>query len=69
LTEGAHAIGKRVAELELDKCGVTISAVRRKSFEKVNTGSDSVLAEGDVVVLLGTPQALAAGEAIMMRGL
>jgi monovalent cation:H+ antiporter-2, CPA2 family len=69
LTEGAHAIGKRVAELELDKCGVTISTVRRKIFEKVKTGNDSVLAEGDVVVLLGTLQALAAGEAIMMRGL
>ena len=68
LGEGAHAIGKRLAELQLDVCGTAVSTVRRRGAARKGGGLDAVLAAGDVVVLLGTPQSLAAGEERLLRG-
>ncbi|GAB2181788.1 monovalent cation:proton antiporter family protein [Denitratisoma sp. agr-D3] len=65
LTEGSFALGQAVAELELGQLGCSVSAVRRRGSRGSN---ESLLMVGDVVVLLGVPAALTAGEARLLRG-
>jgi CPA2 family monovalent cation:H+ antiporter-2 len=65
LIDGAHAVGLTVADLQLESLGCSLSAVRRRGARGNN---DSPLAIGDVVVLLGAPAALTAGEDRLMRG-
>lgn len=63
LEPGADALGKTLAELELDALGVQPRAVRRRGAKaKLDAASAGPLQSGDVVVLLGTPEALAAAE-------
>jgi CPA2 family monovalent cation:H+ antiporter-2 len=63
LPEGASALGKQVADLDLESFGVQLRSVRRPSAAK-NLAPEEVglLEAGDVVVLLGAPDALAAAE-------
>jgi len=65
MIEGAHAIGHSVVELGLDALGCKISAVRRRG----TLGTvESQLVLGDVVVLLGPPAAVNAGEVRLLQG-
>jgi CPA2 family monovalent cation:H+ antiporter-2 len=67
LSEGAYAIGRPLAELQIEALGCTISAVRRRSIRDQHD-MYTPLAAGDVVVLLGPPAGLAAGEARLFTG-
>jgi monovalent cation:H+ antiporter-2, CPA2 family len=63
LEPGAGAVGKTLGELELDSLGAQVRAVRRRGTKaKLDAASAGPLESGDVVVLLGTPDALAAAE-------
>jgi CPA2 family monovalent cation:H+ antiporter-2 len=63
LEPGSGAVGKTLAELELDALGVQVRAVRRPGVKaRLDAASAGPLESGDVVVLLGAPEALAAAE-------
>jgi len=62
LAQNATAVGKTLAELELENLGVSVSAVRRHNIRGFDPQPDTRLQAGDVVVLLGRPAALAAAE-------
>jgi Trk K+ transport system NAD-binding subunit len=67
LTAGAYAIGRSVAELELErKTAAKVSTVRRRGLGRLPRGE--LLREGDAVVLLGIPAALAAAEESLLGG-
>ena len=68
LTDGAHAVGRTLGELALDKHVVEVTAVRRRNVRTLEPAADTHLGAGDVVVLLGTPSALAAAEERILRG-
>ncbi|CAB1369919.1 monovalent cation:proton antiporter-2 (CPA2) family protein [Denitratisoma oestradiolicum] len=69
LGEGAHAIGLTLDQLALDECGCTVSAIRRRGQGRArNDMTAAPLTADDVVVLLGTQAALAAGEELLLRG-
>jgi CPA2 family monovalent cation:H+ antiporter-2 len=58
LEPGAAAVGRTLAELNLD---IQVQAVRRKSVRaKLGPAEAGALEAGDVVVLLGSPEAIAA---------
>jgi CPA2 family monovalent cation:H+ antiporter-2 len=59
LTEVSNAVGKTVAELELE--GAEIAAIRRGK-ERLDAANDTALEAGDVVVLRGNAQAVARAE-------
>lgn len=65
LTEGAYCLGRVVADMELEKLECSVSAVRRRG---ARGSTDAPLVVGDVVVLLGTPIALNAGEVRLLQG-
>lgn len=68
LTEGARAVGKRLAELRLEELGVSVSAVRRGGIRGPEPSPDTRLVAGDVLVLYGTPEALAEAEKALLGG-
>ncbi|MCC6069435.1 monovalent cation:proton antiporter-2 (CPA2) family protein [Massilia sp. GCM10020059] len=61
LVDGAGAIGKRIGELELEEVGAEV-AVLRRGRERVDASRESVLAEGDVVVVRGSAEAVSRAE-------
>ena len=68
LSAGSHAIGKSIAELALAADDVSVSAVRRRESRIMQPSVDTVLQEGDVMVLLGSPEQLEAVEMRLLRG-
>ena len=66
LEEGAHAIGRALADLDL---GVPVRAVRRPGARRRLAPSEAgVLQTGDIVVLAGPPERLLAAEEKLLRG-
>ncbi len=64
----SHAAGREVDSLDMGRLGVEVTAVRRPGEGKLAPGAAGVLRAGDVVVLLGTPEALEAADARLERG-
>lgn len=68
LDEGAAAVGRAIGELNLGAVNVEITAVRRRNIRGLSPGPDLHLEAGDVLVLLGTPENLAAAEIGLLQG-
>lgn len=68
LPPGAYSVGKTLADLDLDHAELTITAIRRDGIVGRQPVPSTVLREGDVVVLYGTPEALEHGEARLLMG-
>ncbi|MBB4012764.1 CPA2 family monovalent cation:H+ antiporter-2 [Niveibacterium umoris] len=68
LTDGARCIGRSIADLALPDAGAKVSAVRRRGIRALNPEPELVFESGDVVVLLGTPEALASAETRLLQG-
>jgi len=65
----AAALAKPLAALGLDELGVQVTAVRRPGERKKMSAEEAgPLREGDVVVLLGAPELLAAAEMRLRQG-
>lgn len=64
----AYAIGKSIGELGLDNLQVEAKTIRRQSFQPYDAEPESVLAEGDAIVLLGKPEDLASAERLLLTG-
>jgi len=65
---GAIAIGRTLGEIGLDALGVEVTAVRRRNIRGVAPESGTRIEEGDVLVLLGAEEELAAAEIRLLRG-
>ena len=69
LPAGARAIGRSLGELDLESLGVQLRSVRRPSAARNLTPEETrALEAGDVVVLLGVPEALAIAELKLLQG-
>jgi CPA2 family monovalent cation:H+ antiporter-2 len=68
LAEGAHAVGRTLGELALQALGVEVTAVRRRNIRALEPAAETRFRSGDVVVLLGSPAALAAAEQRLLQG-
>ncbi len=67
LGPGSAAIGRSLADLRLADLGCEVSAIRRRGIRAVEPAAETRLEEGDVVVLLGGPEAVAAGETRLLK--
>ncbi len=67
LNEGAAAIGMHLADLALDSLGCEVSAIRRRGIRALEPDPETCLEVGDVVVLLGPPEAVAAAEFRLLK--
>jgi CPA2 family monovalent cation:H+ antiporter-2 len=68
LNPGAWGIGKTITELGLERFEVTVSVIRRRGIRAVSPSPEARFEVGDVVVLLGVPDGLAAGEGRLLKG-
>jgi CPA2 family monovalent cation:H+ antiporter-2 len=68
LAPGSPASGRSIAELALGEIGSEVTALRRKELRMIAPGPDTVLYEGDVIVLRGTSEQLAAAEIRLLQG-
>ncbi|MDN4589752.1 potassium transporter [Xenophilus aerolatus] len=68
LTAGARAVGRPLAQLALQAMGVRVAALRRQGGQAAEPGGDTVLADGDTLVLSGKPGALALAIDKLQRG-
>ena len=69
LTGRARALGMTVAALGLEEIGVQVKAVRRPaSGQRLAPQDAGMLEPGDVVVLFGAPDLLAAAEIRLLQG-
>jgi CPA2 family monovalent cation:H+ antiporter-2 len=68
LAPGSAASGRNLGELGLDDLGVKVTALRRSEQRMVSPSPQTALQAGDVVVLLGTPEHLAAAEIRLLQG-
>jgi CPA2 family monovalent cation:H+ antiporter-2 len=64
----AAAVGRKLESLHLEALGARVTAIRRKGVREVNPKGETRLAEGDVVLLLGTHENLAKAEIRLLQG-
>ncbi|MGA9394124.1 MAG: monovalent cation:proton antiporter-2 (CPA2) family protein [Azonexus sp.] len=67
LDPGSGAIGRTLDELDLEELGCEVSAIRRRGIRAVEPAPETRLEEGDVVVLLGAPEAVTAAEERLLQ--
>lgn len=68
ITTGAFAIGRSLADMQLGMFDVEVKSIRRPNSNGAILNTDSLLAEGDVVVLLGQPSGLINAENALLIG-
>jgi CPA2 family monovalent cation:H+ antiporter-2 len=68
LPPGAWSIGHTLAEAVDRGAAVTFSAVRREGIVGREPAPSTVLREGDVLVVFGTPEALEHAESVLLAG-
>jgi CPA2 family monovalent cation:H+ antiporter-2 len=69
LEEDAHAVGKTLEALRVEELGVQVRAVRRPGSRiKLTAAQAGTLQGGDVLVLVGPPEKLAAAEQRLLGG-
>ena len=67
LPERAHAVGRRISDLDLDGL-VEVTGVRRRGARAMAAAPETVLESGDVLVLLGRPEQLSIAESHVLKG-
>ena len=68
IAAGAASIGRTLARIDLGRYDVAVTAVRRRGVRTLAPQPDTVIEAGDVVVLLGAEENLAAAEMRLMQG-
>lgn len=68
VTAGAKAIGKPFSEINLAGSGVEVTALRRRNVKTAAPAPDMRIEENDVIVLMGTEDAVAAAEMRLLQG-
>ena len=68
LNAGARAINRTISELNLRDKGVVVTALRREGVVGRQPPADTLLKEGDVLVLWGTPEDLELSEEKLLKG-
>jgi CPA2 family monovalent cation:H+ antiporter-2 len=65
---GAAVIGRKLGDIGLDSLQVEVTAVRRRNIRGVAPEPGTRIEEGDVLVLLGAEEGLAAAEIKLLKG-
>ena len=68
LKEDSTAVGKRLGEVGLDALNVEVNALRRHGVRGAQPSEEMTLKAGDVLMLLGLPEALQEAEAWLHNG-
>lgn len=64
----AHAKGLSLLDLQLDALDVEVKSIRRRGLSKLEPTPQTIIKEGDVLVLLGKPGNLDSAEKRLLAG-
>jgi monovalent cation:H+ antiporter-2, CPA2 family len=65
---GAWAVGRSLDEVRSHSVAVTFTGVRRQGILGRDPAGDTVLRDGDIVVIYGQPEELERAEAVLLAG-
>jgi CPA2 family monovalent cation:H+ antiporter-2 len=65
---GARAVGRSIGDLGLDDAGLSVTGLRRDGIVGRQPAPETVLREGDVLVLYGRPEDLERAEELVLGG-
>jgi CPA2 family monovalent cation:H+ antiporter-2 len=65
---GAWAVGRTLRDVRTRGVGVTFTGIRRQGILGREPAADTVLRDGDVVVLYGQPEELERAESVLLAG-
>jgi monovalent cation:H+ antiporter-2, CPA2 family len=68
ITEGAAALGRSLAELDLAALKVQVTALRRQGKRRIQPPAETIIEQGDVLILAGLPEALGKAEIRLLQG-
>lgn len=68
ISPGSFAIGRRLADIQLENFDVEVKSIRRPNSNGTVPTYESLLAEGDVIVLLGQPAGLTNAQNALLIG-
>ena len=68
LVTAAAGMAPRAGDIDLEKAGAGVTAIRRRTQRALKLEPELELIEGDVVVLIGTAAAVTAAEDVLLRG-
>ena len=68
ISAGTYAIGRRLLDMNLENFGVEVKSIRRPNSNGTEPSEESLLAEGDVIVLLGQPSGLTNAQNALLIG-
>lgn len=68
ISSGAFAVGRCIADMQLDSFEVEVKSIRRPNSKREDLTEKSPLIEGDVVVLLGQPTGLTNAQDALLIG-
>jgi len=68
LKDDSIAVGRKLGELGLAELNVEVNAVRRRNVHGAQPSEAMLLQSGDILVLLGLPEALQAAESMLHKG-
>jgi CPA2 family monovalent cation:H+ antiporter-2 len=68
ISPGTFAIGRNLADMHLENFDVEVKSIRRPNSNGSQPNEESVLAEGDVIVLLGQPTGLTNAQNALLIG-
>ena len=68
ISAGAFAVGRRLSEMQLSSFQVEVKSIRRPNSPAPEPTDQSILAEGDVIVLLGLPAGLTNAQNAILIG-
>ena len=68
ITPGSAAVGKNLGELNLGSFFVEVAAIRRRNIRELLPDKETRLEAGDILVLRGTQENLAAAEIKLLQG-
>ncbi|ADI28623.1 monovalent cation:proton antiporter-2 (CPA2) family protein [Methylotenera versatilis] len=68
ISPGTFAIGRNLADMHLENFDVEVKSIRRPNSNGSQPNEESILAEGDVIVLLGQPTGLTNAQNALLIG-
>ena len=68
ISPGSFAIGRRLVDMQLESFEVEVKSIRRPNSNGSEVSDESLLAEGDVIVLLGQPSGLMNAQNALLMG-
>ena len=68
ISAGSYAVGRRLSDMRLENLAVEVKSIRRPNAGGVEPTLESLIAEGDVVVLLGSAASLMIAQNTLLIG-